>query len=251
MPADIKVHLLNFHGVFNSHIEIVLENTFKDPDTQESRTLYFYINRWIDGSPKEAVPLNELIASASSDFCFTLENADPEDIQNRWIEYYKNTYDKACILSKNCAVAVQWFLTTFANVPEPSLSNVSLNYLSLGILWPSFIPCPVTLPGRVMSNAKFHIGIRDSLRDDPDQSQQYSKLYLSMAMASTALIVAGSIFGAYVALNVLTAGLASVAVAACVVGGLIASYGFFKAYNKLSARCIAERQKKSNPLLKV
>lgn len=53
---------------------------------------------------------------------------------------------------------------------------------------PSFLPCPVTLPGRVMSNAKLHIKEGESNTPEFDM---YSKLfvYLNMLLATIELVV--------------------------------------------------------------
>ncbi len=232
--SKIKVHLLNFHGLFNSHIEIVLENTSINPP------VYFHINRWgksilSDWEPDINEVFTQKINSASSKYSFMIE-ANPYTILDRWAEYWNGTRETASVLKTNCAVAAQWFLTEFARIPKPNLSNISLNYLTLGIPWPSFIPCPVMLPGRVLSNAKFHIEIRDH----PKLAQQYSDLYLHVAMAATALTVAASALGIYVALTMLTGGLAAVAIAGCVVLGLANFYGFFSAYNRRSAKRLTE-----------
>jgi len=147
--ANIKVHVLNFHGPF-SHIEIVLENMSVEPHT------YYDINRWSYFPPNAwDTWQGEFIETANSKYAFNIE-ANPDNIVKTWKEYFYSTEDHASILGENCAVAAQKFLTHFANIPQPSSSNVSWNHLAFGIIWPSFIPCPVTLPGRIMDNAKFH-----------------------------------------------------------------------------------------------
>jgi hypothetical protein len=241
--ANIRVHLLNFHGPA-SHIEIVLENTSSDPQT------YFNMSRWIDSPQNAWLPSTSMpdpdynwnfiqtIDYASSKFSFMIE-ADPDLIQQKWNEYWNTTNDTASCLGTNCAVGAQWFLTEFAKIPKPSLSNVSLNHLALGILWwPSFIPCPVTLPGRIMSNAKFYI----EARDNPEKINQYSTLLLHIAMAAAVLTLATSALGIYVALDILTGGLASLALKGCVLTGLVGTYGFFSTYNKLSAKHLIEKK---------
>ncbi len=62
-------------------------------------------------------------------------------------------------------------------------------------------------------------------------------------MALATLAFSCSMFGLAVATTVLTAGIAALAVSACVAAGLVSSYGFFKAYNILSAKNIAGDQK--------
>lgn len=65
---------------------------------------------------------------------------------------------------------MQWFLEKYARVPKPDSSNVSYDHLSCGISWPSLIPCPITLPGRIMSNAKYHIEQRNKENAKAKQS---------------------------------------------------------------------------------
>jgi hypothetical protein len=235
--AKIKVHVLNFHDIF-SHIEIVLENTSTEPHT------YYGVNRWDApqnqwdiGGPKK------YIEEASSAYSFDIE-ADPYKIVARWRKYWKDTWDDASILGENCAVAAQWFLTEFAGIPKPDLSNVSWNHLIFGIVWPSFIPCPVTLAGRIMSNAKFHIEIRDN----PEIANQYSHLFLYTSMSLAALVLGASAFALAVAATILSGGTAALAISGCIAVGMGSTYGFFKAYNTLSAKNISNAQKDTDEL---
>lgn len=235
--ANIKVHVLNFHNITNSHIEILLENTSTEPHQ------YYAMNRW-DKYPTDAwwYPEGERpkhLDAAGSIYSFETE-LEPCDVVSRWLLYFDRTKDKAHVLGNNCAVAAQWFLTEFAGIPEPSLSNVSANHLALGIMWPSFIPCPVTLPGRVMSNAKFHI----EAKNNPEAAEQFSKLFLCTSLSTAILAFGASVFALTVAATVLTGGLAAVAIAGCTVAALASSYGFFKAYNKMSAKSVAAEMKK-------
>lgn len=151
----IKVHVLNFHGIF-SHIEIVLEN-------MDSKPHQFYgINRWEEpGVGWSLHRYKSYIDQADSVFSFEIE-ACPEEIVRRWTQYWLETYDDASVIGKNCAVAAQWFLHEFAGIAAPSIQNVSWNHIVLGILWPSFIPCPINLPGRIMSNVEFYIHARNN-----------------------------------------------------------------------------------------
>ncbi|KAF5271520.1 hypothetical protein FQR65_LT05140 [Abscondita terminalis] len=92
--------------------------------------------------------------AANSTYCFEIE-ADTHKIIQKWKKYFFQT--KKNVFGENCAVAVQRFLTEFANIPESShYLNPTWNYLTCGIFWPSVIPCPLTLPGRVMDNVKFY-----------------------------------------------------------------------------------------------
>ncbi|HVT62942.1 MAG TPA: hypothetical protein VHD33_05590, partial [Legionellaceae bacterium] len=193
--AIIKVHVLNFHSIF-SHIEIVLENQSTNPH------VYYGINRWED--PSDNWSLNgpqEYIKQASSTYSFDID-ANPDEITKRWKKYWSDTEKEASILGKNCAVAAQWFLTEFAGIPQPNLSNVSWNHLALGIIWPSFIHCPVSLPGRIMSNAKFHI----TARINPEIANQYTHLFLYTSMALAIFMFAASVFAIAVAATILSGG---------------------------------------------
>ena len=230
--ASIKVHVLNFHGIF-SHIEIVLENTTTQPPS------YYGVNRW-------SIPENEwsnkgpdaIITEASSTFSFHIQ-ADPQELVHRWRQYWLETESEAGITSNNCAVAAQWFLSEFAGIPKPNLSNVSFNLLILGILWPSFIPCPVVLPGRIMSNAKFHI----EAREHPEIANAYSRLFLYASMALAVLVFSASVVALGVASTLLTGGFAALAITGgCIAVGLVSTHGFFKANNLLSAKNISDEQ---------
>ncbi|RUR05648.1 hypothetical protein [Legionella sp. km772] len=162
------------------------------------------------------------------------------------VQYYapelKKQWNDASILSKNCAVAAQWFLTEFAGIPKPSLSNVSWNHLIFGIVWPSFIPCPMILPGRIMSNTKFHI----EARTNPEMAHQYSRLFLYTSMALATLVFAASVFALVVAATILSGGMAALAITGCAAVGIVSTYGFFKAHNILSAKNISAELKKTD-----
>ena len=236
--ANIKVHVLNFHGLF-SHIEVVLENTDTSPHT------FYNINRWAQPSRHwTAFGCKRIIQEASSAFSFDI-NACPKEIAEAWYSHWKKTESGAGILSHNCAVSAQWFLTTFAHIPKPSVSNVSFNHLALGILWPSFMPCPVTLPGRVMSNAKFHV----NAHLHPERANKQTTLLLCSRMLLAASILSAAIFSLVVAAAVLTnAILSALIIMACVVTGLASTQRFFKAYNTLSAKYTAHSNVGNKPL---
>ncbi len=231
--AKIKVHVLNFHGIF-SHVEIVLENMSTHPRT------YYGINRWeIPGQTWSDVQYKGYIAQAGSVYSFEID-ANPDDIVNRWKNYWIKTQYQANILGENCAMAAHWFLMEFAGIPKPSLSNLSWNHLALGIIWPSFIPCPVTLPGRIMSNVKFHI----EARNHPEVAAQYSHLFLYTSMALAILAFSASIFALTVAVTVLSGGGVIAPVVGCVFVGLASTQGFFKSYNLLSTKNMSRDFKK-------
>ena len=236
--AEIKVHVLNFHNIF-SHIEIVLENTSTEPHT------YYGLNRWDKPNVGwSIIGPEQCIAEASSIYSFDID-ANPDEITEEWIKYWSKTESEASILGDNCGVAAQWFLSEFAGIPKPNLSNVSWNHFILGIIWPSFIPCPVTLPGRIMSNAKFYI----EARNNPEIANQYTRLFLYTSMALATFMLAASIFAIAVAATILTGGIAAIAIAGCTAVGIASTYGFFKAHNILSAKDISDKMKKTDELL--
>ena len=146
------------------------------------------------------------ISEASSVYSFNIE-ADPCKIVESWNTYWSETEKKAHVLGENCAVAAQWFLKEFAAVPEPSLANISFNHLAFGIMWPSFIACPVTLPGRIMANAKFHI----EQKNNPDAAKEaalYTSLFVftSMSLATLAILLYDSaLFALTVAIAIIAA----------------------------------------------
>lgn len=231
--ANIKVHLLNFHSIF-THIEIVLEDTSTSPST------YYGINRW--ETPAAAwLPLQNwnsagnYIRQASSTYHFMIE-ADPTEISKCWREYWFSTENSASILGNNCGVAAQWFLRTFADIPDPSLSNISHNLLILGLMWPSFIPCPITLPGRIMANAKFHI----EARRNPKLAQEYSRTMQYFTLSLTALTFSASAYALTIALPLIMTTIGAAVVALSITTGFVSAYNFFGAYNTLTAIQIAD-----------
>lgn len=241
--AKIKVHLFNISALF-SHTEIVLEN-------MDKKNSFYGINRW-DANPKEHWggaayhTLTELrsVPVPCSEYTFEIE-ADPEKIAEQWREYHAQTKESASILGNNCAVAAQWFLKTFADIPDPSLSNISVNLLALGVMWPSFIPCPVALPGRIMDNAKFHIGIRDNAAI----IREYSYWFLYTKMFLSTLFLAAAIFAITSISAIASFGIApALVIAASTVVGRTSLYGFFTTYNQVSAKNIVDsKQLPSDP----
>ncbi len=238
LMAKIKVHLLNFYGEC-SHIQIVLENISAEPHT------YYGLNRWEKPENEwSKVGPRKHIKRANSTYSFDIV-ANPDDITYEWRKYWHETEDDADALGENCAVAAQWFLTKFTDIPKPNLSNVSWNHLFWGIVWPSFIPCPVTLPGRIMSNAKFHI----ESRTHPELANQYTRLFLYKSMALATLVFASSVFALTLAATILSGGMATLAITGCAAVGIASTYAFFKAHNILSAKNIADKLKKTDEQL--
>ncbi len=233
--AKIKVHLFNISPLF-SHTEIVLENI-------DEKNSFYGINRW-DYNPEtnwgeEAHDKLQALRSVPvpcSEYTFEIE-ADPGKIADEWGKYHAQTKESASILGNNCAVAAQWFLKEFANIPEPSLSNISVNLLALGVMWPSFIPCPVTLPGRIMDNAKFHIGIRDNAAI----MREYSYWFLYTKMFLSTLCLAAAIFAITSISAIASFGIApALVIAASAAVGTTSLYGFFTTYNQISAKNILD-----------
>ena len=217
--AKIIVHLLNFHSVA-SHVAIVVENTSTKPPT------FYELDRWKEPKDDWNQEAKSIIAKASSKYSFNID-ANPNEIVTKWNNYWKGT--KGELLGNNCAVATQWFLSEFADVPQPNISNISVNHVMFGTLWPSLIPCPVLLPGRVMSNAKFYL----DARNHPEIVGHYSKLFLysSITIAAIALTAA--------ARNIASTNPASQNGLFGIISG-VSSYVFFKSINLLSAKKIAE-----------
>jgi len=91
-----------------------------------------------------------------------------------------------------------------------------------------------------MSNVKFHV----EARTNPEITEKYSNLFLYTSLSLATLAFGASVFALAVAATVLTGGLAAVAITGCTVAALASSYGFFKAYNALSAKNLAQEMKK-------
>jgi hypothetical protein len=231
--SRLKVHVLNFHSI-HSHIEIVLENMSATPST------YYSVNRWYPAMTYWSRSPQSFIKQASSVFSFEIDE-DPNAVIAEWRNFWLKTECEASILGHNCSVSAQWFLKRFANIPEPNLSNISFNHFFLGIVWPSFIPSLVTLPGRVFSNAKFYI----NAMHHPEIAAKYSRLFLYTTMAAAIFAFAASAFLLAASVAVLSTGLATLASVGCAAVGIASSVAFFKSYNTLSAKNIYEDLKKS------
>ena len=187
---------MNWHGVFR-HIDIMLENRSASPTT------YYYINQWakpalrferhlqvIAASEVIEADASEIINASSSTYVFDIE-ACPLQIANAWVEYYHNTADK--ISDNHCATAAQWFLSTFADIPEPSpiSSPINLHQLALGLFISGFSPTGINSPGRIMDNAKFYI----EARKIPDLAQHYATLLLQVCATLSRLTLADNLTG--------------------------------------------------------
>lgn len=231
MPK-IKVQVLNFHALC-SHIEILLENTSVIPSS------YYSINRWEEPQKKftkNASDFESILSSSSSAYTFYID-ADPNIISKEWCDYFYKTFPQASIFGNNCAVASQWFLNKFANIPDPDSAPVSLNHLIFGIFVPSSIPIGITLPGRIMDNAKFHI-----VSEDSKPIEKHSSL-LTIEIALEALkVVASPAVGIAVSLF-LSENFSPFVMGSCFVAGALSIYGLFKSTPMLEIRKVAESSK--------
>jgi hypothetical protein len=267
--AKLKVHIVNF-DLLHGHIEIWLENLeprnksyfvinrWRNPgtwfdsesiinyrlfnfileislDKKYSASQLYTISYWQDNdkNPTSFQKLGSLPPFISV-YSFEID-ANPQEIQREWHQYYYATIDKAHILGNNCAVAAQWFLSKYANIPAPSFSYTSGNHLALGIIWPSLLPCPVTLPGRVMSNAQFYI----EARKHPEIANRYSYLFWYMCLSMTVLLCATSILGIIAASTILSGGLAPLVMGASALMVAASVNAFFKICNRIEAKNIA------------
>jgi len=225
--ATITVHLLNWHWPGFTHISVMLEYN------NNSSHNYMILERWENALPtthgwhnKDSFT-KEYLNLANSEFSFDIE-ADPQEILIEWSNFKRANGPN--IIINNCGDATQWFLQRFAGIPSPSFLSapLSLNRFVLGIFLPSFIPVGITLPGRIMDNAKFHI----ETRKNAETLHQYSTLALKMCVAATLLASVSSLFGIVVAATYLGS---AAAVAGCTVTGAISTWGLFKSVNTLAA----------------
>lgn len=219
--ANIRVHLLNSYSMDFSHMDVVLENLSPKIHT------FYCIDRW--ETPRATWGRKDLEGYVKeADFVCSFDIvADPAEITKRWKKYREDTSENARLLGENCATAGQWFLSEFADIPKPDLfSNVSLDYLGLGVVWPSFIPCFVTLPGRVLSNAKFHV----EAKNNPEISTQYSCLLLCIKMSLAVLAFAASvILSIAIVLPLVIVMLSADFIARTTIDGIHSMHRFFKA----------------------
>ena len=179
------------------------------------------------------------IEMASSVYSFDIETTEtPNQIYDAWKVHYAEYESQRSIIGYNCADAAQWALTQFAGIPKPNLSNISLNYVTLGIWWLSCIPCPVTLPGRIMSNAQYIASARH-----PEQAYAYSRVLLAVAMALSLSIISASLFGFDLAATLLSDALNTFGErsTASMLVGVCSAFGFFSMYKKWSTQSMVEK----------
>jgi hypothetical protein len=178
--ANIKVHVLNFHGI-TSHIQIILENISETPTT------YYCIDR-ARGAPEDkfsheaselAARYKRYLKQADEIVDFIID-ADPAAIIQSWKEYYKAASAQEAfycqyvdpvaaafvgLLTNNCADTVEWFLKRFAHIPKTScLDNrpLKMDHVVFGLRVPSCFPIGVTLPDKVMDNVKTYVESKES-----------------------------------------------------------------------------------------
>lgn len=184
---EITVHLFNIQGFFNAHIELVL--TFE----HQGKPVFYTLNRWEQPESywTEESPLSSYDGYLIDKYQFTI-NKNPKYIIEAWKKYHQDTKESAFILKNNCADATQWFLEKFADIPAPNYKNISFNYATCGAFWPSLIPSPVTLPGRVMANAKYYIKKRAQQADK--KTTHDSMFQYLCCVAVTPLVLVGALF---------------------------------------------------------
>ena len=183
----IKVHLLNYYGV-TSHVEICLEYS----DINEDgilETKYLTMNRWAAPTPW-LLRYWQQFENADEKISFEI-NADPNIIYTQWHQYWYDSAKNSSIVGNNCAVASQWFLTKYCNIPEPCTSGLNINHMALGVCWPSFIHCPILLPGRVFDNAQFYLATKDDKKRQDKNVAQILKQAISFLLK---ILVGVSIF---------------------------------------------------------
>ena len=206
MKTKIIVHVLflKFH-----HVEVLLENPIHAVTNNEdsSGSLYYRINRWTqpsegwevnqDGVKKHA--FHALKNKAQERFYFEID-ADPDEIVREWNQYHVDTKNSEHIFKDNCAVASQWFLSKYAQIPPPKYwaAPFGFNQVCYLLYCPSFVPLFALLPKRVFDNAKFHMELR--------KKQQIDETYLqiNLSLAADALLISGSLFGIGLAANYLS-----------------------------------------------
>lgn len=224
--AKLKVHVMNWHGIGFTHINVLLE------DISTELPAYYLLERWsmtaIDRMPTEVATL---YFNAASTTCTFEIDAILDEIKTGWSNYHCS--NEPNIVTNNCADATTWFLEHYAKIPSPTFLSapISLNYLTLGIFIPSFIPIGITLPGRIMSNVEFYT----HARNHPELTEQYSNLGLQIGIAVSILVLAASITGIIAASIYLSGAIATITTTGCSVSGAISTWGLFKAVNTQKA----------------
>jgi hypothetical protein len=163
----------------------------------------------------------------SSQYVFPID-ADIQEIL-RWWDFERPGHN---IISSNCGDITQAFLEKFAQIPKPCAlaAPFTLNHLALVICLPSFLPMGITLPGRILDHAKFHV----EARINPQIITQYQTGWLKLGVALSIALLFASIAGIAAAVSVLSGALIAPTLVASLALGAGSSYGFFKCVNRLA-----------------
>jgi hypothetical protein len=163
----------------------------------------------------------------SSSYTFLLE-ADFQEILHWWA---KNHW-KHHISQNNCGDITQAFLEKFAEVPPPRpfAAPYTINHLSLGICLPSFLPIGITLPGRILDNAQFHLYVREH----PELLKQYNPKTLKLLIGMSITLMLASAIGIATAAIFLSGTVMTTTIVASSVLGSAATLGLFKSLNRLA-----------------
>ncbi len=147
----LNVHLLEFHELPFSHVEIILETK---PENAESQ--YYFIN--VISKPRRSATTHasffiKRIKNAARRLEFELDD-DLEQIIEDWQDRYVAMHNMS-IPQDSCADVANWFLETYLDIqnPGPCGPPITCNYVCCGLFLPSFLQ-PITLPGRVMDIAE-------------------------------------------------------------------------------------------------
>ncbi|MDF1757291.1 MAG: hypothetical protein P1U74_03225 [Legionellaceae bacterium] len=218
----------------------------------EHTSQYFCLNRWKDPCQgwefdhaitysdetkknKRAYRYQSLKNRSESTYTFTLE-ADPMEIVLAWNQYHEQTKDDAFIFGDNCAVASQWFLEKYANIPHPKCWSApfGINQLMYYLHTPSFIPAFALIPKRVFDNAKFHLEARKTV--NPKESH----LRISMRIAINFLLTIGGISGIIYASKHMSKAVSSILAPSLGLLSIYRSTFIFSDLNKIAAQNIAD-----------
>lgn len=247
MIEKMKVHILFTHG---HHIEILLEY-----ETTENK-LFYSMNRWRD--PRESWETDEEIVSAEPQgknlkagrFSSLINNkaeeiysfiiqACPNEIIENWKQYHSSTKEDAFIFGYNCAMAAQWFLSKYAQIPTPK--NLSapfqLHQVYYYVHWPSFFPAFALIPHKVFHNAKFHLEARN--RSEVKESY----LQINRRMAISALVSFCSLTGIILASKYLSKSLNTLIIPTLGLATINQSLLLFKDLNLYAEKTIVEGKK--------
>jgi hypothetical protein len=148
----ITAHLINIWMPWNSHSEIILE------ESTEDGPLYYRINPWSE--PKDEALLNEkdckrMLERASERQEIIIHDHSMTEIIDGWKSKYDDELENFSCCGYNCSDVCAWFLEEYANVPKPNPCSkpVTWNLVCCGLFAPSFLQC-CTLGGRIFDYTK-------------------------------------------------------------------------------------------------